>query len=202
MPDYSKIGRNNKNRGREFERKVARLLGWTRVPYSGAMTEWGGGDVMDGFYKRKGFWAAECKTQQPGPLGTLSIKQKWLEQMRKCTANGRQGIIITRNVGSQKVFVVMPEASFKSIEENLMPSEIRGIFTVRPLKTYGIGMGFVIPVDFMATVAKLRNILRFTVYSVPLEHYDDWVMMSLDTFKYFIDKFELWEQDVEPEDGE
>lgn len=107
--NFSRIGRGNKNRGRKFEREVADILKWTRVPYSGAMSEWGGGDVVDGFYSRNGLWSAECKTQQPGPVNSISIKDKWIRQAGKVT--DRKSIIITKNVGSKinDAFVFMPE---------------------------------------------------------------------------------------------
>lgn len=97
MTDFARVGRLNKNRGRAFERSVAEYLEWTRVPYSGAMSDWGGGDVVDGFYEQSGYWSAECKTQPKSP--SLSVKPKWIKQMQKGATNGRTPIIITRNKG-------------------------------------------------------------------------------------------------------
>jgi hypothetical protein len=112
MADFSKIGRNNKNRGRKFERTIADLFGWTRVPYSGAIKEWGGADVVDGFYKKKGLWAAECKTVVTKPdkkTGkedlSIPIKAKWVGQMLGGETNGRHGFLIIRRVWDSKLHV-------------------------------------------------------------------------------------------------
>lgn len=195
MADFSRIGRNNKNRGRNFERKVADFLGWTRVPYSGAIKDWGGGDVVDGFYKRKGLWSAECKTQQPGPLGTLSVLQKWLEQIARATSGGRQGILITRNVGERTIYVLMQAHAFDLILDNLMPSELDMMLPEPDLRAQGTGMGFVVPLDYLSCSRGLGYMVTFNVVSEKLDEKWQWVLMTLDTFKRYIDKYDLMEED-------
>lgn len=116
MPDFSKIGRNNKNRGRAFERSVAELLKWQRVPYSGGVKEWGGGDVVDGGLGRNaGLWASECKTQQPGPVSSISIKKKWVSQMLGAATDTRRPILIVKNVKDKvdDAFVFMLDDTFE-----------------------------------------------------------------------------------------
>jgi hypothetical protein len=101
--DFSKIGRNNKNRGRRFERDVADLLTWQRVPYSGAMSEWGSADVVDGFYKKRGYWAAECKTdlKQPDEPLSINIQAKWVSQLIGGEYGGRHGILVVSRILSR-----------------------------------------------------------------------------------------------------
>lgn len=118
----SRISRNNKNRGRQFERDVADALGWQRVPYSGAIKEWGSADVVDAFYKGGGYWAAECKTHKlhEGKPAHIDIKHKWIEQMMGGETGGRHGILIVKRVRDSKkhvgkkapIYVVFPEDTF------------------------------------------------------------------------------------------
>lgn len=203
MVDLSKISRNNKKRGRGFEVKVASVLEWTRVPFSGAVREWGLGDVLDGFFKKKGYWAGECKTQQPGPRGTISVKQKWIEQVERATTKDRRGILITRNVGDTRIYVLMRADSFKIIDEMLLSSERELLVERDHLTAAGLGMGFVVPLKYLTEVHGLGNISTFSVMSKKLEHYDDWFLMTLDTFKRIIDKHHLMEHDdADAQDGQ
>lgn len=114
--NFSAIGRSNKNRGRAFEKKCAHALGWTRVPYSGGSGEWGGGDVVDGFYSKKGMWSAECKTQQPTKTKSISIKDKWLRQMRRDTGD-RMPVMFIKVTGSQESFALLPEESWVYLKD-------------------------------------------------------------------------------------
>lgn len=202
--NFSRIGRANKNRGRNFERKVADLLEWTRVPYSGAIKDWGGGDVVDGFYKKRGFWSAECKTQQPGPRGSISILQKWIQQMGNGAIQGRRSLIITRNVGSIKIYAVLPVASVEIIIDSLMPSEYDAMLIGKdPLYAAGLGMGFVIPPSYLEAAHDYHRIISFNVESKKLDTTHGWAIMSLDTFKSLIDKHHLMEyEDEDAGDGE
>lgn len=157
-PNYeaqSRIGRNNKNRGRAFERKCADKLGWTRVPYSGGSGEWGKGDVVDGFHSGKGIWVAECKTQDGTISGNLSIKDKWLKQMQKeADETTRIPVLLLRLNGDTRSYVLLPEASFDYLWEQTQRKSARlnadgyaerlMIDEVVDTHTRGKGLGFVI----------------------------------------------------------
>lgn len=197
MTDFSKIGRNNKNRGREFEKKVANTLGWTRVPYSGAISSWGYGDVVDGFYKQKGFWSAECKTQQPGPLGTISVTQKYIKQMDKGSDGQRKGLLVIKNVGELRSYVVMPTASFEQILDHLLPSEYELVKGMYPLNSAGTADGFVVPVEYLKYIKGLGVVASFMVESPRIGTERGWCLMTLDTFKYYIKKHDIMEYDDE-----
>jgi hypothetical protein len=128
-PNYeaqSRIGRNNKNRGRAFEKKCATALGWTRVPYSGGSGEWGKGDVVDGFHTKKGIWVAECKTQDGTTSGNLSVKDKWLKQMQKeADETTRVPVLFLRLNGDTNSFVLLPEQSHAYLYEQVQQKEAR-----------------------------------------------------------------------------
>lgn len=107
-PDWKKVGRNSKNKGRAYERRIADALGWTRVPFSGASRDWGEGDVIDGYYKRNGFWKGECKKQKARKSGDIVIQQDWLEQIAAGLDKSRVDVIFTQTHGSPVSFVFLP----------------------------------------------------------------------------------------------
>lgn len=102
--------RANKNRGREFENRCAKFLGWTRVPYSGAQAHWGKGDVVDKFYEQTGEWHAECKTTIGQKTG-LSINGKWITQMQNHSHSRRPILFFTRKA-STDIWVLLPLMSW------------------------------------------------------------------------------------------
>ena len=76
----SRINRNNRERGKAFENKVAKLLGFIRVPYSGSAEEYGLGDVRDKESQKDARWIGECKTMTPKSTAEINyiIQAKWL----------------------------------------------------------------------------------------------------------------------------
>lgn len=102
--------RANKNRGRAFENRCAKALGWTRVPYSGAQKGWGAGDVVDRFYERDGKWMAECKTMIGQKTG-LSIKSKWRQQMVRAL-DGRMPLMFFTRKGAAEAWVLFRDDGF------------------------------------------------------------------------------------------
>lgn len=157
--DWSKLNRNNKNRGRAFERKVAEVLNWTRIPYSGGMgAEWGKGDVVDGFYTQDGYWVCECKTQQKGGLRNVSVRSGWVDKMFDAAVkSSRHPLIATSLYGEAEAFVFLPENSYVFLrnmttsgwrlpheEEENKPSPIEMPDVIWTTKARGDGMGFVV----------------------------------------------------------
>lgn len=107
--------RANKNRGRAFENRCAKALGWTRVPYSGAQKGWGAGDVVDRFYERDGKWMAECKITVGQKTG-ISIKGKWRKQMVR-DLDGRLPLLFFARKGSSRTWVLMPYDSWREMSK-------------------------------------------------------------------------------------
>jgi hypothetical protein len=194
MADFSRIGRNNKNRGRNFERQVAEKLGWTRVPYSGAIKEWGGADVVDGFYSRSGFWAAECKTQQPGPEKSISIKHKWVGQMLGGGVKGRHPIIITKNVGSRDAYVFMLEDTYDWLvdfigmkDEDPVPCSFTHDIPLR-----GKSYNFVVKQEHLPEASD-----GFTILRVGPDR-DLWYVIHLDDFEFVVTEYNVMRKEVKP----
>jgi hypothetical protein len=194
MADFSKIGRNNKNRGRNFERRVAEKLGFTRVPYSGAIKEWGGADVVDGFYTRNGHWALECKTQQPGPVRSISIKHKWVKQMLGAETNGRHGAIVTANVGNvlpgqkQDIYVFMLEDTFEWMDID----EVVCNFGLE-VPTRGKGHNFVIKAE---DLPKPGNYFKeLLVGDEPIT----WYVIHFNDFVELVHQYDLFVKEVKPD---
>lgn len=194
MADFSKIGRNNKNRGRAFERFVAEKLGWTRVPYSGAMKEWGGADVVDGFYQRNGYWAAECKTQQPNGTWSISIKHKWVMQMLAAEQGGRQGIIITRNVGQRKIgagaepaYVFVPEENWEWFAAR---AKVEFRYDYAETFTRGKGHNFVVDAAVLDDMDKFPLMLKVIDKKAEVETI--WYVITLDRFADIVKRSNLY----------
>lgn len=196
MADFSKIGRNNKNRGRTFERKVAEMLRWTRVPYSGAMLEWGGGDVVDGFYVKRGFWSAECKTQPEG--ASVSIKSKWIQQVQKGETHGRHGIIITKNLKMkvQDSLVFMPEGTWIWLVSKLRSANIEiPVFSSISVKSAGVANGFFVKLNDWTWASKPFGVVFIDVHIVKTLEIERWASMSLLWFKNTIHLLGLMVED-------
>lgn len=189
--DLSKISKNNKARGRNFENKVASTLGWTRVPYSGAHKVFGSGDVVDGYQGRNGLWCAECKTQQPGPVRSISIMEKWITQMDKATAGtNRSGLIATRLAesglvarGKSENYVFLPPESFLLIADYVSINEETVL-----LKARGKGRGFVVKRETLDTVGS--NATEITVKHGDLT--DVWYLMTLEAFAATIHDYSIY----------
>lgn len=190
--NLSRISRNNKNRGREFERVVADALGWTRVPYSGGQKEWGGADVVDGFFKKKGFWAAECKTHVVEGEGRadIHIKSKWIGQMIRAQENGRHGCLIVRRVRSggkpgikgPLPYVFMFEDTWEWFQTQLPGVQFAEVFCYSASR--GNGQNFVVDEEWLphATVdcvlriaVNRKSVLEGTWYCMSLAQFTIWV---------------------------
>lgn len=188
----SKRNRANKNRGRAFERKVADLLGWTRVPYSGGVKEWGGGDVVDGYFKNNGQWAAECKTQQP--KASYSITDKYIRQaMSATTHNGRFPVIVVKHVGQKHGYVFMTTAGYDYIEDHFKPGTK---FRKLDAPKRGKGEGFIVPVDAMP---RENDILQVYVVHTRTGYGRYWYVVRLDTFADIVTTNKLMSFDRERE---
>lgn len=80
MATQAQTNNRNRNRGKNFERKVAEVLGFFRIPYSGSSKLWGLGDVRDNEHKDYSRYMGECKTMTPKAKTEVNyiIQAKWL----------------------------------------------------------------------------------------------------------------------------
>lgn len=211
--DRSRISRNNKNRGRAFERDVATLLGWTRVPYSGAIKEWGGADVVDGFYRKGGYWAAECKTQivHEGKPAHLDIKHKWIAQMLGGEQGGRHGVLIIRRIRDPKkhvgkkglpAYVVLPEDTWdwfvSEIDKRQGSAHTWLVDAYWAPLTKAKGYNFRIAEQSLVGLGVVEAI----EYQVSEEN-NRWYVMTLDAFAKLVTTFDLMvheDEAVQPAD--
>mgnify|MGYP001453083081 FL=1 len=76
----SRRNRNNRNRGKNFERRVSKYLGFYRVPYSGSAEVFGLGDVRDNESQDESLTIGECKSITPRNKNSINyiIQEKWL----------------------------------------------------------------------------------------------------------------------------
>jgi hypothetical protein len=193
MADFKRIGRNNKNRGRAFERHVADFLGWTRVPYSGAQKDWGGGDVIDGFYTKDGFWTAECKTQKARPDNAILIKAKWIGQMLSAATPERRPIIIVKTVAAKlnEALVVMDDDTFDWFRMKVDHAFEKLIANGGTQLTRGKGHNFVIP-QAEQRYAISGNPVHLPVLDRTSNEQTNWFFYRLDAFKTYIDAAGLY----------
>lgn len=189
-PDIQRSKRNNNNRkrGKNLERAVAKELEWYRVPYSGSSDIFGKGDVVDNRDPDENLWLCECKTQTQT---NCSIEAKWLKELFHCAPNKVTGktrsvLLARRLYQCADIWVFMPARQMKTAPFGSRPDGPSGFIDCRVYPPYGtivaqrqdlLGMG--------KGVYLLRNRDDIRVYAE-----QDWfawwwpiVAMRLSTFK-------------------
>lgn len=215
MSDFKRIGRNNKNRGRKFERDVAAQLGWTRVPYSGGQGDWGKGDVVDGFYTGNGYWVAECKTQiakDDQPL-SISVKHKWVDQMMTAETKNRRGVIIVRRVRNSQLrpgkkgptpYVVMLEDTFVWMRNQILERanrfgtegpRLESMAWEPDIKTRGKGYNFTVKEGDLPYADEIRS-----VHVMKDGERSSWYILTLDHFAELVRGYGLMKFEQAPND--
>lgn len=192
MTDRTRINRNNKKRGADFERFVADYLGFTRVPFSGGVRAWGVGDVQDGYFSKDGIWALECKTQKGRSNKTVLIEKKWIKQMLDAATTGRKSAIVFRVVASTKQYVLMDEDTFDWFREQVDPGKHFMCTCWPALRTVGLGHNFAIPYGALFQTHNIKNPLHLAVKDRLDGEQTNWFVYSLDAFKSFIDAANLY----------
>lgn len=87
-----------RQRGKAAERRIARLVGGERVPYSGAGTE--KGDVRHPLYQ------IEVKARG---ASQLALKREWLDKLALEAASvGKRPVLVFRFVGDTRDWAVLP----------------------------------------------------------------------------------------------
>lgn len=132
--DRSRINRNNRERGKDFERKMADLLGFFRVPYSGAAAGYGEGDLRDAEDREKSLFLGECKTITPRSQREINyvLKRDWLVGDKGIVARAKESggkfpfLAFTR-ARSPLAFVVLRAEDFKLVVDLLRVLERDGV---------------------------------------------------------------------------
>ena len=104
----SKRNRNNRKRGKAFEKKVADFLGFYRVPYSGSAENFGLGDIRDRESQDDSLVMGECKSITPRSKNQINyvLREDWLI--------GKNGII-----NRARKFDKLPWLSFTKVRSAL-----------------------------------------------------------------------------------
>lgn len=77
------VNRENRNRSKNHEREVAKLLGGSRTPMSGAHVT-AKGDITIKFPDKKGTYLVECKlsAQRYGDIPKIRFDYRWLQKLK------------------------------------------------------------------------------------------------------------------------
>jgi hypothetical protein len=116
----SQTNKNNRERGKAFEDKMARFLGWWRIPYSGSSELFGLGDIRDSEDKSSARYMGECKSITPKSVSEINyiIKEKWLVGKDSVVArakkeNNKFPVLLLTKAKSPLSFAIIRDTDFK-----------------------------------------------------------------------------------------
>lgn len=120
MASQKVTNNRNRNRGKQFEARVAKFLGYFRIPYSGSSELWGLGDVRDFEDKDRSRVMIECKTMTPKSVKEINyiIKRDWIVGPDSVVAKAKKennkmpALAFTRK-GSKEIFAILRLVDFK-----------------------------------------------------------------------------------------
>lgn len=122
----SRTNRNNRERGKAFENKMAKFLGWWRIPYSGSSELYGLGDIRDHEDQNKARYIGECKSITPRSVKEINyiIQEKWLVGKDSVVARAKkQGnklpVLFFTKVRSALSFAIIRDKDFKMMVDAL-----------------------------------------------------------------------------------
>jgi hypothetical protein len=121
----SKTNRNNRERGKAFEKKIADFLNWWRIPYSGSSELHGLGDVRDHEDRERARYLAECKSMTPRSAKEINyiIQEKWLVGKMSIIHRAKKGnklpVLFFTKIKSPLSFAVIRDIDFKMFVEAL-----------------------------------------------------------------------------------
>jgi hypothetical protein len=132
----SQRNRNNRERGKAFEVKIAKFMKWWRVPYSGSSDLYGLGDVRDHEDQRESRYAVECKSITPKSTKEVNfiIKQDWLigpnSIVERAKKKGKKiPVLIFTKVRSPLSFAIIKMDDFKLFVHALAILRQQGLIT-------------------------------------------------------------------------
>ena len=186
-----KTNKNNRDRGKAFEKKIAETLGWYRVPLSGSSSLFGWSDVRDSETIGEGIWMGECKTMKPNTLEpTYTIKLEWLDKLvSRAMVENKMPVLFITLYGDTAKFVSIPRKLAEVVSthcQNIIP-----LFYDVPIKrssknqkNYTIKRSFLMEHKFRAVRREKLNSMMWA-YRFEDEEQSSWVLMHLDEFMRF-----------------
>lgn len=195
--DWQRVGARSRDRGKSFERDIADMFGWRRVPFSGRNAEFGEGDVIDGTVGGAGFWLAECKMRTRGSE-TVVIERGWIHQMADCAErSGRFPLLVVgtkhdRDKPSRNAVVLLPPESRDFLFDRVVHARNRVDFSWAPRNRHELhrwiiarrttGGGFVITRGELEGAVAGVQVLTDTD-----EHTDQtWLVFKVDAFALLV----------------
>lgn len=107
---WQKVGARSRNKGKNFERRVAKAMGWTRVPYSGNTPAYGKADVTDSLDSMYRHWYVECKSRPNDVMDYEWFKD--LDTLIGPTNTYAIALAYTHH-GSSLIYVFLPRHIFR-----------------------------------------------------------------------------------------
>lgn len=130
----SQRNRNNRERGKAFEKKMADFLGWIRVPYSGSAEVFGLGDIRDHEDQQQTRYMGECKSITPKSTKEINyiVQEKWLVGKDSIVARAKkQGnkmpLVLLTKAKSSLTFVILRDRDFKMMADAMDVLRMHGI---------------------------------------------------------------------------
>lgn len=129
----SQRNRNNRERGKAFEKKMADFFGWIRVPYSGSAEVFGLGDIRDHEDQQQTRYMGECKSITPRSTKEVNyiLQEKWLvgkdsiiDRARK--QGNKMPILLFTKARSPLSFAVVRDKDLKMMMDALQILRDRG----------------------------------------------------------------------------
>jgi len=115
--------RNNRERGKNFERKMAKFLSFVRVPYSGSSELYGEGDIRDHKDPDVCFYLGECKSITPKSVTEVNfiIKKEWLDAIftRAKKAGKKLGFLTFTKSAHPQAYVITKAEDFRMMTQAL-----------------------------------------------------------------------------------
>jgi len=119
----SQTNRNNRERGKAFERKMAKFLSFVRVPYSGSSELYGEGDIRDHKDPDQCYYLGECKSMTPKSKTEVNfiIKKEWLDAIftRSRKAGRLFGFLAFTKSAHPQAYVIVKAEDFRMMTQAL-----------------------------------------------------------------------------------
>lgn len=133
MTEIKKRNKNNRERGKSFEKKMGDFLGWIRVAYSGINDAFGWGDIRDHEDREKSLFLGECKSITPRSTKEINyiIKEEWLVGKNSIVEKAKKTeslpVLFFTKVRSPLSFAVLRDKDFKIMTDAINLLKQHGI---------------------------------------------------------------------------
>lgn len=179
--NQKKINRNNRQRGANFEKKVADYLDMFVVPYSGSNARYGYGDIRDSEGINGGTWLGECKNRKCDDI--FVIERDWWKMLdqRSCALRSH-GFLAFMKSGRAEKYIMLHLGIFENLYNvsgvQLFRSEYIVPRLVHNTTNYRIPMS-------------ILNINTNTVLIASFEednHFAKYAIIRIETFKFMLQR--------------